>query len=139
MDKTSRFLTKTKPIPGSQLKLIEEQARAQYKEIGRQTKRNPYVRSQYFNKEKIFLELFWIHLSQKHDNEQKRRLKLYPCAIDLLKNTACSPGIFRDSRKSNEKYYRFYGITINGIEFCVQVKEDKRTGNKHFMSVFPVK
>jgi hypothetical protein len=136
---SNRYLTKEKPFTGSTLKLIEEQARALYKAVARQTKRNPYVRSRYFKKDKIFLELFWVHVKQKHANEQKRRLKLYPCAIDLLKNTACKPDEFHDSRKSNERYYRFYGITDNGVTFCVQVKEDKRTGNKHFMSVFPMK
>jgi len=32
--------------------------------------------------------------------------------------------------------HRFYGAMKGGIYFCVQVKEDKRTGRKDFMSVF---
>ena len=32
--------------------------------------------------------------------------------------------------------YRFYGVTKDGNYFCVQVKEDKRTKRKDFMSVF---
>ena len=32
--------------------------------------------------------------------------------------------------------HRFYGVTKDGVYFCVQVKEDKRTGRKDFMSVF---
>ena len=32
--------------------------------------------------------------------------------------------------------YGFYGATKGDSYFCVQVKEDKRTGRKDFMSVF---
>lgn len=32
--------------------------------------------------------------------------------------------------------HRFYGITKDGHEFCVQIKQNKRTGRKDFISVF---
>lgn len=32
--------------------------------------------------------------------------------------------------------HRFYGVTKDGVYFCVQVKEDKRTSRKDLMSVF---
>ena len=32
--------------------------------------------------------------------------------------------------------YGFYGVTKGDSYFCVQGKEDKRTGRKDFMSVF---
>lgn len=32
--------------------------------------------------------------------------------------------------------HQLYGVTKGDSYFCVQVKEDKRTGRKDFMSVF---
>ncbi len=39
----------------------------------------------------------------------------------------------------NVSLHRFYGQTKSGELFCVQIKQDKRTGRKDFMSVFPSK
>ncbi len=39
--------------------------------------------------------------------------------------------------KSSEMLYRFTGINGNKETFHVQVKEDKKTGEKLMMSMFP--
>ena len=36
-----------------------------------------------------------------------------------------------------EILHRFKGITPEGEEFFVQIKENKRNGQKYFISVFP--
>lgn len=41
-----------------------------------------------------------------------------------------------DAKNLDIMLHRFYGKTKDGYEFCVQVKEDKRSGRKDFMSVF---
>lgn len=101
------------------------------------TKRNPYVRSTYFKKDKVFINLFWQHLNQKPRRDRKRRLKYYECAIDLLRNTPHEPETKPNPNGKNEIVHRFAGLTKDGDLFYVQVKEDKRSDNKYFMSVFP--
>jgi len=116
---------------------IERKARALYRECARRTKRIPYVRSAYFKKDKIFLNLFWSHINQKPRGERMRRIKYYQCALDLLRNTPFEPETRQNPNGKNELVHRFAGMTHEGDLFYVQVKEDKRHGNKHFMSVFP--
>jgi hypothetical protein len=112
---------------------IIPKARKIYNEIARTTKRNPYVRSAYFNKEKVFLKLFWEHLFQKSAGERTRRAKYYLVALDLIRNTKCQPDVYETSE---EIRYRFYGQAKLGNDFIVQIKQNKR-GNKYHMSVFP--
>ena len=73
---------------------------------------------------------------QKNLKERTKRAKLYLAAIDLLRNSRNEPEtIFKRSDLST-LMHRFYGVTKDGVEFCVQVKQDKRSGRKDFMSVF---
>ncbi len=45
------------------------------------------MRSAYFNKEKIFLDLFWTHLFMKQNQRDRlRRIKFFAVAIDLIMN-----------------------------------------------------
>ena len=67
----------------------------------------------------------------------KRRLKYYECAIDLLQNTPHEPETKPNPNGKNELVHRFAGMTKDGDLFYVQIKEDKRSDNKYFMSVFP--
>lgn len=73
---------------------------------------------------------------QKHRKERMKRLKFYSAAIDLLRNTTSSSDMIFDAKNLDIMLHRFYGKTKDGYEFCVQVKEDKRSGRKDFMSVF---
>ncbi len=113
------------------------EARKLYHTIQKQTKRQPYVRSSYFSKDKIFINTFWQHLEQKRRSDQTRRLKLYLCAIDLLRNTRLDPNTIFSNEKPREVLHRFVGTTKEGSLFYVQVKQNKKSGRKDFMSVFP--
>lgn len=108
-----------------------------YKEIQSKSKRRPYVRSKFFRNEKVFLELFWVHLRQKNKKERTRRLRYFEPALDLLMHSVCTPVIKENPNKNSEILYRFHGISQDGEEFFVQVKEDKKKKQKYFMSVFP--
>lgn len=35
--------------------------------------------------------------------------------------------------------YRFYGVTADKYQFCVQIREDTSVGRRDFMSVFDVR
>ena len=129
------YQVKAHKITGSQYPNIEKSARKIYNNIARRSKRNPYVRSRYFDGEKVFLKLFWEHLHQKNQNERRRRLRFYPCAIELLKMSTCEPEILYNP---NETLFRFTGIAPNNEIFYVQIRKDRKS-NKYFMSVFPAK
>ena len=73
---------------------------------------------------------------QKDRKVRTKRLKLYLTAVDLLRNTRHEPETIFDKSNLSILLHRFYGITKDGVEFCVQVKQDKRSGRKDFMSVF---
>jgi hypothetical protein len=133
------YRTKAERLTGARYLEVERQARKSYNTIARRTKRNAYVRSKYFKKDKIFVKLFWEHLNQKSQFDRKRRLKYYDCAIDLLRNTTLSPDTRQNPNGRDELVHRFAGKTDSGEVFYVQVKENNRTGNKHFISVFPGK
>lgn len=123
---------------GSSLDELIGTARKEYHLIQKRTPRRvPYVRSKYFIKDKVFINNFWEHLNQKSSKERVARLKYYSCAIDLLRNNTVSPDTIYTYDNMNIGLHRFYGKTKDGEYFCVQVKENKRTGRKDFMSVFP--
>jgi hypothetical protein len=126
-------------LAGTSYSEIEREARRLYNDTARRTKRKPYIRSTYFNKEKIFLALFWEHLNQKPRKERKARLKYYQCALDLLRNTPHAPSTKPNPNGRQELVHRFAGETKDGDLFYVQIKEDLKSGNKHFMSVFAPK
>lgn len=130
------YKSKAAQLPGSSYEEILVLARREHKKIENLTKRQPYVRSTYFNKDKIFISLFWTHLMQKHRKVRTKRLKLYTAAIDLMRNSRCEPATIFDRNDLSTLLHRFYGITKDGIEYCVQVKQDKRSGRKDFMSVY---
>lgn len=130
------FRSKDGLIPGSSYDEVLKVARKEHTKIANLTKRQPYVRSSYFNKDKIFMSLFWNHIMQKNFKERTKRLQLYKAAIDLLRNTRNDPETIFSKSDLSTFLHRFYGITKEGVEFCVQVKENKRTGRKDFMSVF---
>ncbi len=134
-----QFKSKSPLIPGTSYDEVVVVARKEYKKIVNITKRQPYVRSTYFNKDKIFVALFWEHLAQKHRKERTKRLKLYNAAIDLLRNSHCEPDTIFKNDDLSTLLHRFYGITKEGVEYCVQIKQNKRSSRKDFMSVFEKK
>jgi len=133
------FKTRATKLTGTDYKEVYKKSFSFYKSIKSRTKRRPYVRSAYFNKEKIFLELFWYHVRSKTNHRDKlRRLKYFRCAIELIEKSKDKPISGKKPFKKSEHFYRFAGITQEGDLFYVQIKEDKGTGNKWLMSVFPV-
>lgn len=134
------YLSRHSELPGTSLSEVVARARHEYHLIQKKTPRRvPYVRSKYFVKDKIFISNFWDHLNQKSSKERVRRLKLYSCAIDLLRNSPHTPDTVYMRTDMDVVLHRFYGRTKEGGFFCVQVKASKRTNRKDFMSVFPVK
>jgi hypothetical protein len=115
-------------------------ARHEYHLVQKRTPRRvPYVRSKYFKKDKVFLNTFWDHLMQKHPSEQMKRLKFYLAALDLLRNTSDDSDSIIERNNPDVFLHRFAGQTCDGQGFCVQVKDNRRSGRKDFMPVFPIK
>ena len=133
----SVYKTRAKKIKGSKYRDVAHSVRLSYKEIANRTKRDAYVRSAYFKKDKIFLKLFWTHLHEHPMYGQKRRLQFFDCAIDLLRHSTNPPETLPNPNGRNELVHRFAGITETGERFYVQVKQELRSGKKYFMSVFP--
>lgn len=133
------FQAKTKGVPGTNYAEVYKKSFSVYQEICRRTKRRPYVRSAYFNKEKIFLGLFWGHLHSKLNYRDKtRRVKLFPCAIELIERGQCHPILTKQSlEQPNTILYRFVGKTPDGKLFFVQIKKDMHSNQKWLISAFP--
>jgi hypothetical protein len=130
------YKTKATKISGANYIDIERKVRREYNTIARRTKRRPYVRSAYFRKDKVFLNLFWTHLNQKYCSERKRRLKYFSCGIELLRHSTLSPTTRENPNGKDELVHRFYGLTSDKTIYCVQVKENRKTGAKFLMSIF---
>lgn len=124
-------------LPGSSSLEVTKAARKVYRQISSQSKRQPYIRSRYFNKEKVFVGSFWPHLLQKRRSDQVRRLKFFLCAIDLIRQTTALPISIAESQKPGSTLYRFEGLSSEGRHFYVQIIESNKTGRKDFISVFP--
>jgi hypothetical protein len=123
-------------LPGTQYAELNRAARKIFHNIEKQTKRQPYVRSPYFNKDKIFIKSFWDHLATKGMRDKARRLKFYPCALELIgNNKLVSPeNIYEDAK---EAVYRFSAISGDGRKFSVQIRHDLKSDHKYFTSTFP--
>ncbi len=133
------YKTKTKRIPGTSYKEIRKGAFKIHQEIKRKSKRKPYTRSVYFKKDKIFLDLFWTHIFEKKNYwDQMRRMKFFACGIELIKKSNFEPTSKENPNKSSEILHRFAGTSADNELFFVQIKEDKRTGRKYLISIFPV-
>lgn len=134
------YTTKVNKIAGTYFPDIRKNAFAVYLKIKKRSKRKPYVKSPYFKKEKIFLDLFWTHLFEKKNYlEQIRRMKFFPCGVDLLIKSKIKPTSKINPNDKNEILHRFIGKTKDGEVFFVQVKENLKNGSKRLISVFPEK
>ena len=132
------YRTKAIKLTGTNFHEVNQKASGLYKQIKKKTKRRPYIRSAYFNKSKIFLKSFWNHLFEKKNwRDRARRLKYFPCAIELIRHSKYEPISKENPNKSTEILHRFAGITKDNDIFYVQVKESKKSGEKWLMSVFP--
>ena len=134
------YKTKAKKFPGTYFRIVHKQAFGLYIKISKKTKRRAYIRSAYFDKEKIFLDLFWHHLFEKPNwRNRVKRIQYYACALELIQNSSFKPNCARNPNNSQEMLYRFYGTTPNAEFFCVQIKETKKKKQKFLISIYPVK
>jgi len=132
------YQTKTGKLSGTSYKEVYKDAQTVFREIKRRTKRRPYIRSAYFHKQKIFFDYFWDHLWRTGGyRERTRRLKYFKAAIEVLRHSRNEPISKENPNKKSEVLHRFAGLTKGKELFYAQVKEDKPTGKKYFMSCFP--
>ncbi len=132
------YQTNVPKISGTDFREVRKQAFGLYAELKKKTKRRPYVRSAYFNKEKFFLELYWQHLfDQGNWRDRMRRLRFFPCAIELIRKSRFEPKSIKNPQKYSEILHRFAGLTKNQELFYVQIKENQHTGQKFLISTFP--
>ena len=131
------YKTKVGKLTGKNYPDLYKKAFYIYKQIKQKTKRKSYIRSSYFRKDKIFLELFWQHLHQKNWRDRKRRIRYYPCAIELIRHSRIDSVSTDNPNNPSEILHKFSGITPDKNIFYVQVKENKRNNQKYLMSVFP--
>ncbi|MCK5122977.1 MAG: hypothetical protein KAQ87_02420 [Candidatus Pacebacteria bacterium] len=110
-----------------------------FNQIKKRTKRKPYLRSDYFNKQKVFFDYFWAHLHQKRSKERFERLQYFEASIDLIRHSRNHPCSKQNPNKKTEILHRFSGLTKDKKQFCVQIKGDKKNDKKYFMSCFPFK
>lgn len=132
------YRVKSKKLAGTNYSEIYKKAHSYYEKIRKRSKRRTYVRSSYFNKDKIFLAIFWQHLHEKWNLKDKtRRVKYFICAIDLIQNGKFDPISKENPNKRTEMLHRFAGVTQDEEIFFIHIKEDKKTSQKYLISIFP--
>ena len=132
------YQTKAAKIPGTDFCEVRKKAFNIYEQIRKRTKRRAYIRSAYFKKDKIFLALFWQHLWDKYKwLDRMRRLKFYAAGLELIQNSRFEPITKKNPNKSGEILHRFAGSSREKELFYVQIKENKHTGQKYLISIFP--
>ncbi len=132
------YKSKSHKYTGSNFREVYQKAFGLFTEIKKKTKRRSYIRSSYFNHDKVFLDLFWSHLFTKENwRDRVRRMKFFACAVELVQKSHFEPKSKENPNKPSEILHRFYGLTSENELFCVQIKEDKRKGQKFLISVFP--
>ena len=131
------YRVKSAKVNGTKYSEVMKMAFRIYSVIKKRSKRRVYVRSSYFKGDKVFLSLFWQHLLDKHHKDRMRRLKYFPCAIELIRNSRFNPTSVENVDRKSEILHRFAGKTSESELFFVQIKENKRNGQKYFISVFP--
>lgn len=132
------YKTKSKKLPGSSYSEIRKRAFGLYQKIKQRSKRKPYIRSVYFKKDKIFLDLFWSHTFEKNFWDQMRRMKFFDCGIELIRKSTIEPTSKENPNKPNEILHRFAGTSVDDELFFVQIKEIKSTNKKFLISIFPI-
>jgi hypothetical protein len=130
------FSSKYPRTKGTSIEELAKKARRLFDAESKKSKRTPYIRSAYFNREKVFINLFWPHLSQKPRGERIRRLRFVACAFDLIRNSSFAPMSKINPNNPSETLHRFGGVTKDGYLYFVQIKEDLKDGRKSFLSVF---
>jgi hypothetical protein len=132
------YQTKIKKIRGTNYSEVKKQALVFFSYLEKRTKRRPYIRSAYFDKQKVFFDYFWTHLLEKSHKERVRRLKYFTAALEVVRKSRNHPYLEENRHKKGEMLYRFAGLTEEKELFYVQIKENKKSNKKYLMSCFPV-
>lgn len=132
------YRSRYRRLHGSSYKEIYPQAFKIYKVVQKNTKRQPYVRSSYFARDKVFLTYFWQHLRQKNDRDRVRRLRSLEAALDTIRNTRYAPTTKQNPKDTYELLHRFIGCTGDNQLFYIQIKENVVTKRKDLISIFPI-
>lgn len=130
------YKTKSSKIGATRYRDVYHQAWDIYKTIKKQTKRRPYIRSAYFNKDKVFFDYYWRHLDNSSYLNRRKRLRYFSCGIELIRRSRVAPTTKLNPNKPSEIPHRFAGTTRDGEPFYVQIKEDTRKNQKYLMSIF---
>lgn len=77
-----------------------------------------------------------MHEKLNH-RDKTRRVKYFPCAIDLIEHSKFDPVITQSLERPSEILHRFAGKTKDGQLFFVQIKENIFSREKCLISVFP--
>ncbi len=134
------FKSKIGLVSGTSYAEVIAAVRREYHVIQKRTpRRQPYIKSKYFRKDKIFINQFFEHLNQKNSADRLRRLKFFSSAIDVIRNCPIAPVAMQNPSKADETLYRYNAITKEGMSFAVQIRENKISKRKDFMSAFPTK
>lgn len=130
------YRTRAYPFSGTNYREIHKRARDFFNAQSQKTRRRPYIRSAYFNKEKIFIDTFWRHLGEKNWRDRVRRMKVLPCGFELVEQSHDVPTLKINPNNTNEILYRFSGCTPENVIFYVQIKQNRKN-QKVLLSVFP--
>jgi hypothetical protein len=115
------------------------QTRALFRTLQKRRKRRPYVRSAYFKKDKVFFDFFWVHLQTKALSDRARRLRYLPCALELLQESRQEPTTFVDAGEPETIRHQFTGTAGDGSPFAVIIKQERSSGKKYLLSLFPLR
>lgn len=132
------FKSKFNKLAATEFSEVKKLADMIFLKIKKRTKRQPYLRSKYFKRQKVFVNLFWTHLFDKKWQDRMRRLQYFEAAIDLIESSPFQPESKINPNKQSEILHRFLGKTRDGHFFCVQIKESKASKRKYLMSFFPI-
>lgn len=131
------YQSKVSKFSGTDFHEVWRKAAYIVKKVKRKGRRQPYVRCAYFDKDKVFFNLFWDHLFEKAWRDRMRRLKYFAAAVDLIERNRIGPCTKEDPNKPGELLHRFAGLTKEKELFYIQIKEDRSSGKKHLISIFP--
>ena len=111
------FISTKSKITGSNYKEVFKKATIIFDSIVRKSKRKPYIRSAYFLKQKIFINLFWVHLFDKSFLIRTLRLKYLTAGFELVEKSRIPPSSRDNPNNENEILHRFEGITRDKFQF----------------------
>lgn len=131
------YRCKAAPLRGHRFVDIMPQVRKEFRTLQKRTKRRPHVRSDYFKKNKIFFDYFWQHMQRKSVVDRARRLKYFPCALEVLRKSRHNPTTFVDINQPDIIKHEFVAIAPDGVRFSVIIQEDRKTDKKQLLSLYP--